>query len=202
MGTEVALSVVMSRRLGFAIAFVALCGTTRAWAEPEASPAASTNGTAATGYRLQVLAVDAAGAGLLFLAGALEGEDGRDTTASDTLRLMGGGTFLFGGPIVHVSHGANGRGAASLALRVALPVIGGLIGKSMADCPNGQLLCGFDESLGGMLVGAVAASVVDVSVLAGAPAAESPAPPRPGFVVAPRLVATPNVAMLGVGGQF
>jgi hypothetical protein len=153
------------------------------------------------GYRLQIVAADVASVALLLGAGAAEGTDGGDTWLSETLAVMGGSTFGLGAPAVHASHGNWGRAGISLGLRFALPLAGGLIGGSLADCEPDAFLCGLSEFAGGFFAGAATASLLDVVLLAGGDVEHAPAP-RAGVSVRPRLMASPSAASVGVTGSF
>lgn len=164
------------------------------------------------GYRQQVLA-----AGLASVA-AFGGGVGvalatqKDTVLSNGLLLAGGFGYLLGGPAVHVAHERYGRAVGSLALRFALPIVGAGIGAMLATCSGNELVCGGGEMAAGMAAGVVAASAIDVGFIAAgswpdrpAPARPAPAPmPAPGRLssISPRLVATPELAFVGVGGRF
>jgi hypothetical protein len=82
-----------------------------------------------------------------------------------------GATLAFGGPIVHLVHGENRKAAISLGLRLGLPVLGGVLGYwSAGDC---DLDCsdvhGVFEAAGGVILGTVAASLIDIIVVARTP---------------------------------
>lgn len=106
----------------------------------------------------------------------------------------------------------------SVAMRVAFPLVGLLVGAGIANCPkndpevndNGDF-CGFVPGFIGMGLGMVAATVVDASIAWDSPA---PAPPdvRPPHE-SPRshsgiawtvagVVPTTNGARLVFGGRF
>ncbi len=80
------------------------------------------------------------------------------------------GLYLAGGPIIHFSHGQVGRGFLSLGLRVGLPYLGAIVGAAVGEsnCQgvDDEWFCGVGELLLGGALGAVAASVIDWTVLA------------------------------------
>src|SRR5262245_27935608 len=47
--------------------------------------------------------------------------------------VLGVGGWALGSPIVHATHGSVGRGVVSLALRVGLPLMGFMLGKSSSE---------------------------------------------------------------------
>jgi hypothetical protein len=161
-------------------------------------------------YRWQVAATDAAVIGAGLAGFALEGRDGGlGYVPSNTLMGIGIGGYFLGAPIVHLAHKEYARAGISLLVRFGLPIVGAAIGARFATCTPDQFLCGFEEMGKGMEVGAVAAAVVDTVLITSdrMPAAEperiptaSRAPAGP--LISPRLVATPNAAIVGVGGRF
>jgi hypothetical protein len=82
--------------------------------------------------------------------------------------------YLGGGPVVHLSHENFGYGAGSLGLRVGLPLGGALLGAILGAATGGSnpdcsWFCPSPSLIGagvGILVGMLAASVVDIAVLA------------------------------------
>lgn len=173
---------------------------------PPAPPPAET-------YTLQILAADGISLAVFGIGGAIEGSghgEGADTLGN-VLMYGGLGGLWLGGPIVHTAHGHWGLGLASLALRVALPVAGAAIGGAAADCTKDEWLCGLGEAVLGYTIGTAAAITIDAAVLArwsafgrSDPSSAAITPPsRPRAVaLAPRLVATPNFTLVGVGGTF
>jgi hypothetical protein len=93
-------------------------------------------------------------------------------TEQDWLIPVGVGGYVLGGPIVHLAHSRPGTAGISFGLNVGLPFAGGLLGAlvlcGLADACDGQL--GFLGIIAGFIIGApvgmVAASVIDVAVLA------------------------------------
>jgi hypothetical protein len=152
----------------------------------------------ADSYRLQTAAADAAALAMFVIAS--KSEDG-DAAAS-----IGLGMYVAGGPIVHLIHHHNGRAVASLALRVVLPVIAGAVGAGIAsgrcssqDCDDP--FAGLGGALIGAVVGAGAASAIDIGYLSrgeDAPATR-PAPILPPAPIGP---AEPHQVRVGVTFAF
>jgi len=125
---------------------------------------AMTSSTAAEPYRSQVLAVDVTS--LVVTGAGLAG----DAPAGIFLGVTG---LVIGSPIVHVAHGNEGRAAASLGLRVGLPVVGGVIGLGICGghdrdpepASNRGLECLVSGGVG-FGIGAALALIVDYAVLA------------------------------------
>jgi hypothetical protein len=148
-------------------------------------------------YRLQTAMSDAAALAMFVIAA--KSEDG------DAAADLGFAMYVAGGPIVHLIHHHNGRAVASLALRVALPVVAGAVGAALTsgNCSNDDD-CGF-AALGGALIGAVvgagAASAIDIGYLSrgdDAPATR----PAPILPPAPLGPAEPHQVRVGVTFAF
>jgi len=75
-----------------------------------------------------------------------------------------------GGPVVHAVHGRPGPSFISLALRIALPLVGGLATTS-TECSDG-LTCA-DRAALGVFVGAGTAVTLDAAVLASEPSSDA-----------------------------
>jgi hypothetical protein len=73
--------------------------------------------------------------------------------------------WVGGGAIVHLGHGNVGRGLASAALRVGLPLVGAYLGSASASGCQGDW-CGLGETLAGGALGMVSAELIDVALLA------------------------------------
>lgn len=94
---------------------------------------------------------------VMVLVGAQSDEGG--------VAVLGAGTYLLSGPTVHLMRGHTGRALGSLALRVALPVIGAELATSGYSCNTAvEDECGSEGVgriiLGGM-AGVLAAGAVD-----------------------------------------
>jgi hypothetical protein len=163
-----------------------------------------------TGYHLQMLAVDAASVASALTGFAIEGDHQYNPRVSEVLRGAGMGGYALGGPIVHLAHRQYGRAGISLALRVGLPILGAAVGAWSATCHPDEWFCGVGEAVAGFAIGSAAAIGIDNAfvVPSAGPSTVDPGPvaatahPSAGLRLAPRLVATPNVAVLGAGGQF
>jgi hypothetical protein len=90
------------------------------------------------------------------------------TQSNAKLENLGPGLFLagygLGAPIVHFAHGNAGGGGASIALRLGLPLVGGIAGFALAPSHSDWSTLGYIGL--GMLLGAGGAAVIDASVLA------------------------------------
>jgi hypothetical protein len=100
---------------GLALAPVAL----RADTVP--APASASENPAMITYAAPILALSLVG-----LAGPWVMRSG-----GGSLGVLGVGLYLFGPPLIHLSHDNPGRAAGSLALRVALPLAGLVVGAGV-----------------------------------------------------------------------
>lgn len=119
-------------------------------------------------YGWQTLASDVA-AGGLFFAAAKSGDGNLDDGAGTTLSLLSAAVYLAGAPTVHLLHHRSLRALGSFGLRIALPVVGGVVGAATATCPppTGDYgNCGAGELVLGAGVGLVLAMALDAGVLA------------------------------------
>jgi hypothetical protein len=190
----------MPATIRFALPVAVLLATATA-ARAQSEPAARRGNSQA-----QLALVDAVSLGAA-TAGLVTGREGFG--ASNLLWGVGGvGTFV-GGPVVHLVNHEFGLAGVSVAMRLAFPVIGAVIGGRLATCTPEQSLCGLDEAAQGFAVGAATAASADnaLTALVNATASASerrstPPPPAVTVRLLPRLVAAPNVAMVGVGGLF
>jgi hypothetical protein len=138
-------------------------------------------------YGWQTLMSDVISSGLLI--GGLEmagNSDSRSAPTGYALATVGGAGYVLGAPALHFMHERPAAAAGSLGLRLVLPVLGGLIGSGLAQCPppppQDYGNCGLPELVMGVGVGSLAAIAVDAGVLAWAPVKEeAPAAPRLGF---------------------
>lgn len=130
---------------------------------------------------------------------------------------LGGATWALAPGVIHALHGNPGRGAASLGLRITLPVLGAVIGASggnyqqctrqAADpdaCDNR-----LDEAVTGVLVGSVIAMLVDYSAFAWQTSDTSAPQPSQstallpkGTTIIPAVGTLKNGVSLGVSGTF
>jgi hypothetical protein len=119
-------------------------------------------------YGWQTLASDAAASGLFFAA-AKSGDGNLDDGAGTTLSLLSAAVYLAGAPTVHLLHHRSLRALGSFGLRIALPVVGGMLGSATATCPppTGDYgNCGTGELVLGAGVGFVLAIALDAGALA------------------------------------
>lgn len=121
--------------------------------EPAATPPAASPGHESW-YGWQPLLVDAASIASMVGGGFAQG------VAGDTAIVSGSAGVVFGSPLIHLGHGHAGKAAASLALRVFLPLgatlTGALIGDLAAPRPsaNGTGWYEFMGGFAGLLSGA------------------------------------------------
>jgi hypothetical protein len=121
-----------------------------------------------------------------------------------SLLLAGAGIYLLGAPSIHLVHSQTGKAAHSFLLRVALPVLAGVIGYQVgastwtddhtSDSHNDEMMAAFGGLVIGALAGAVAAVVIDDVLLARKPIQS------PGFSIA--FVPTTRSATLALAGRF
>ena len=97
------------------------------------------------------------------------------------LSAVGLGTLLFGGPVVHLTHGNYARSGISFGMRAVGPALGLGVGVLVAS-ERRELL--FEAPLTGAFLGYLAAAIVDIVVVAR----------EDGPAAAPRL--------LSFGGRF
>jgi hypothetical protein len=148
---------------------------------PPTVPPAYTYGTAPTTrterYGMKVAAVDGLAFGammvgaIVLVAGIAEDSvDEDDGTVALGVALMIGGaiTYVVGGPLVHNSKRNTSSAWKSLALRLGLPALGGMIGSAMhrEEC-SGDVCSSSNDDLAGSLsgLGVLAAMVIDWTVL-------------------------------------
>jgi len=118
------------------------------------------------------------------------------------------GTYLLGGPAVHLYHGHLDRAAGSLGLRAAMPVAGAFIGFAVADAINSSNFPRDPwDNMGGILIGMVTgvagASFLDAFVLA-QEKVEVFEPHRTGTVKSwsPTVGLGPREATIGIQGTL
>ena len=136
-------------------------------------------------YRLEVVTVDASA-----IAGVALGHN---STAAIGLSIA---TYALGSPILHLVHHRPGNALGSFVLRVGLPAAGTALGwmvtsggSSESDIPAGA-----GGAVIGLVAGVIAASSIDIGVLA---KAETPPP------VTPAIAPTGHGGMtFGLAGSF
>jgi hypothetical protein len=145
-------------------------------------------------YGWQTLLADTASFAVFFTAAH------HDSTGAVDLGM---GTFALVPPVIHLAHENAGGAGLSVALRLGLPLAGGLIGNAAAN-PKDDWQPLIDIYLGALL-GAVAASIVDASVLAYDARPLAPPSPKPdtkAFRVAPSVGALRGGLSAGLTGTF
>jgi hypothetical protein len=159
-------------------------------------------------YGWQTLITDSAGLAMLFAATTTSNNTGSWLAAS-------GLTYSLGGPIVHWAHGNGGKGAASLGLRLGLPVGLGLLGFAAGSAMSGGKGYG-GAVLGvfGFVAGFPAAIAIDSAALAREDVEEEEEPiagqasqaklqtQRPWLQVHPDVQTSHTGAQVGVRGTF
>jgi hypothetical protein len=112
------------------------------------------------------------------------------------------GSYLIGAPVVHAVHERGGASVASLGLRVALPVVGGMLGSAAARCghPNGDAdFCGFGEVIVGFGAGLLLASAIDAAALSWETV---PKKPESKLSLTPSFTPTKTGPLFGLSGTF
>jgi hypothetical protein len=191
-GTRLAVRVAM-RLAAAAIAIVLGLATTAAFAEPpgvtpQRMPVPDQ--PLVESYRLQTAIAD--GVALVTLAAT------HDASAGAT---FGVGTYLLGAPIIHLLHRRPGRALGSLALRAGLPLGAALLleASHKNSCPSSSTQCddlsGLGLFVGGIIGGAVVASVLDTALLA-----KGDDPPARGW--GPAVAPNHGGVTLGIAGSF
>jgi hypothetical protein len=162
---------------------------------PALEPTAATPAGDATSYRLQTAAADLSAIAVGMVASKSE-DHGGQVGAVAVL------TYGFGAPLVHLYHHHLDRAGESLALRIGLPLLGGLLGNALGkrQCGPG---CDNDSDIAGtafgVVIGAVAASAIDIGYLSrGEEVTRAPTP----SVGPTASVGAAGSVQLGVGGSF
>jgi hypothetical protein len=187
-------------RLVAAAAVLGLASTTALAEPPGMTPPSPPPEPVIEGYRGQPAIADGVA---VILAVTAVGAGNFQTTS--TLGRTAYGTYVLGGPIIHLLRHRPGRAAISLAMRAGLPIGLGLLsgasgGKSSCAGNSGSTDCGpewgsFVAFAGGFLVGALTASIVDSAVLA---KGDDP----PSRSVSPMVAPSRGGFTLGVAGAF
>lgn len=147
-------------------------------------------------YGWQTLLLDGAAIALTVGGAGLDGNDAAQTPALG-LAL---GTYLAGGPVVHLLHGHPGKAALSLGLRVGVPVTAGAIAAAATQCKpelDGEA-CGMGTviaTIGSAALGAVVASIIDGTAIARDPVPNAPS-------VSPVVQVGKNGGVVGLAGRF
>jgi len=160
-------------------------------------------------YGGETLLSDVASLALVF--GGLKAADGNGIydsgtpAAANALTTLGLVGYAAGAPALHLIHERPLPALGSFGLRVGLPVLGGVLGSALAQCPppppQEYGSCGTGELVLGVSAGVLAAIVVDATVLGWkTEKPEPPAGPRVGF--APVISNDGKRAELHVYGSF
>ena len=88
---------------------------------------------------------------------------GTRIASGETVAYVAVGGYLLGAPVVHLAHGRPGMAAASLGLRVVMPLAGALVGAGLERCRGD--LCGLGGALVGGALGVISATVIDAAAL-------------------------------------
>jgi hypothetical protein len=184
--------------LRFAI-LASLAVSTTAAAEPPGLTPPTVEEGGAPSYRAQLIVSDVVGTSLLVGGIGQAFSDGEPAQPVFTLGLV---TYGFGAPIIHLVHHHPGRALASLALRVAAPIVTAGIGSQLRTCfVTSSADCNVDEAAAshagiGALIGALSAMAVDTVWLGAA----EPARPAPSWT--PTVGANRSAVTLGLAGTF
>jgi hypothetical protein len=142
-------------------------------------------------YRRQTVIADGIAMGLLVIG---------IRTNNEAVGYMSLGTYAGAAPLVHLAHHRPGHAAASLGLRVGLPILGGILGDKLgrgSRCSGDVCVDESDEFMAfGVLGGIAAAMVLDTSLLA----KEDEAPAPAGW--SPAIAARRDGITLGFSGSF
>jgi hypothetical protein len=141
-------------------------------------------------YGWQVLAADAGG--LLATVGCVS------ISGADACLIP----FLIAAPSVHLAHSRPMSALASVGLRVALPIVGAAIAVQAANCSEDEWLCGLSEMGVGVMIGTVAASVLDLALLSTETRERPGVGPSRLSLLSPAVSAGPNGASFGLQGRF
>ena len=174
----------MKRRFALVLAIVLLT--------PQIAKADPPEPATRTWYGYQTLLTDGA-AVAMFAGGA----------ATDHAALGAGSgalTYFLAAPLVHLAHDNRSGAGKSLALRLLAPVGGALVGGTFGYAIEGKgdyaLLAPLLFGIGGAMVGAGVASLVDAFAFA------RTKPDASSITAIPSIALTPKGASIGLGGRF
>ena len=141
-----------------------------AFADPFWDPPA----TPVESYRLEVAAIDAGAVAVAAI--------GHNSTF---VVGLGVATYMLGAPIAHLFHERPGAAVGSLLLRTGVPVLGALIGYAATESSGGggepAIPAGVGGAGVGLIAGTIAASAIDIGVLARGDVVPAVAPTAPPF---------------------
>jgi hypothetical protein len=112
--------------------------------------------------------------------------------------------YALGAPLVHVGHGHAGKALASVSMRIVAPIAGAFVGFGMADCDghDAESYCDLDAAAEGFLLGALAAVVIDATVIANEDVRPSPPRVETGFRLVPDVRVRNDRAQVSLAGTF
>jgi hypothetical protein len=118
-----------------------------------------------TWYGAQVLTADALSFAIVALGAGVAGSD---SDSGNGLAEAGLATYLIAPPVIHLLHGRPGMAPASLGIRIALPILGLVLGNAAQNCDPRQRtadtgICSGPGWAIGLLAGVAAASAVDAA---------------------------------------
>lgn len=153
-------------------------------------------------YGWKTLLADGLSYGVIVGAAAVDGPP---------FAILGLGSYLAAPAGIHFAHNQPGRAVASVVLRIALPLTGGMLGATLANCGKDEMFCALDATVLGFGMGMVAANIIDASVAWDTRTPAEPVPPpktspstnhsRINFTSA-GIAPTANGAQLVLGGRF
>jgi hypothetical protein len=174
---------------------------------PSTQPATATPAGRDVWYGWQMLAADLASFATIGLATQVN--DGGTSVSIGALGVVG---YVAAGPVIHAAHAQNGKIGGSLALRLGLPVVLGLIGAGIGaasfhqnaenDVFGGSGLTAIGGAVVGAGVGMVGASVCDAVFLAHAPETSAPSSHSAGWLPVPSVAITERRQLFSVGWTF
>jgi hypothetical protein len=142
----------------------ASAGTTTSPPPEPAEVQAQERKTLRSFYGWEILAAGELG-GLITVASVVLPEKPLGTPLSAVGFAIGAPTFAVAGPVVHWSHNQFDKGLVSLAGNIALPMIGGFVGRSVGCKGDDSSDCHERVFFRGLSLGAVVAPVLDAFLL-------------------------------------
>jgi hypothetical protein len=132
-------------------------------------------------YGYELVLADGLGVGSLWLLASASHEH----EAGGVLATVAAGSLLLTPAFIHASHGRHGAAAASVALRLGLPLLGAVIGTSACTDSGGENWCLGPPAVG-FAAGALAAVAIDDIGLSWETRPVAPRAPRVQVGFAPR----------------
>jgi hypothetical protein len=125
-------------------------------------------------YGMKIAAVDGLAFGamvvgaIVLVAGAIDNDEEGSIALGAVLMIGGAVTYVVGPPLVHSNKGNSSSAWKSLALRLGLPALGGILGSTMqrTEC-SGDVCSSSNDDIAGSLsgIGVLAAMVIDWTLL-------------------------------------